>query len=644
MTYPIETKLNQYPQGFSATPAIPVDKEKVKQSVNQSAIIKQAQGEENPALLLGVMAPVWLGISHLMQKFNYRCSDANGKSILHKIAEKANAVGEHKFFKLPKVKQAGNIFSKTINVINTKIIEKSAILKAIFKTPTRPELSMAKMMSKGTIAETAIDASQAIEEFISQHKTVDAGLKALGIDKVLFENIKKSPYDFRKQIVDICKRQKSDDFVHLKKFMGGKLPKFFQRKVYWSELANKLSFLEGLKNPNPNLNVLGKSAPKWTLRTLEGLTNGTAGGKFAILMQAYIFASAFIKAVKAPKGEKIKTFSENIFYDLGMYLTIPASMSIMHGGFGTKYIGMSKKQVEFYRKTLGKLNASVDAGTISKAKYLKTVKDLKVLLKGDTKILKSDKFLTKTAKHLKNIVYGPLKWMGRMGSIGLERIKPYIGEGSSAIAKGFGKIKYKLKGAAGWPVRFLLFSMVFAPFLGKYFAKASHVLFGKPTKSVLDTDEKSKNPAQVNNQPIDGSATPPASLITPSAQNENLLNMYNKQTNQAPIPAASQAVNVPAGQPGIGQIQHPQQVIPQQNSQWQMPAQHAVPPVHSDTSLMYPPKTASQTPPAPARTYIPSANPVVQKKSKEQTEAEQKIALALQKADAAERYVKKYSG
>ncbi len=642
MTYPIDTKLNQYPQGFSATPAVPVDKEKVKQSVNQSAIIKQAKDEENPVLLLGLMAPIWVGISHLMQKFNYACSDANGKSLLHKISEKANAIGEYKIFKSSGAKKAGSIFSNVAKFVNTKIIDKNAILRSVFRTPTAPESSMAKIMSKGTIAEVATDAVQAIEDFIGQHKNIDDGLKALGIDKVLFENIKKSPYEFRKQIIEICKKQDAKAFVTLKRLWGMNLPKFFQRKVYWSELVNKLTFLEGLKNPNPNLNALGKLAPKTTIRTLEGLTNGTAGGKFAILMQAYIFASAFIKAAKAPKGEKVKTFMENSFYDLGMYLTIPASMSMMHGGSGLKYIGMSKKQVEFYRNALEKLNASVDAGTISKAKYSKAVKDLGILLKGDTRILKSDKFLVRTVKHLKNVVYNPLKWMGKMSSIGLERIKPYLGQDAQSIAKGFGKFKYKLKGAAGYPMRFLLFSMLFAPFLAKYFAKASHLIFGKPTKSVLDKED-SKKQEQVTNQPINQPGAAPSSLIAPAGKNGNLLDMHNSQINNQQTQIAPQAVQTSAGPSVAQQVLPQQQFAPQQIPQ-PVVQPTAAPPVNSDTSLVYPPKTANQTPPAPARVYVPSAEPVIQEKSQEQTEKEQKIALALQKADAAEQYAKKYTG
>ncbi|HNW25316.1 MAG TPA: hypothetical protein PLG15_02370 [Candidatus Gastranaerophilaceae bacterium] len=631
MTYPINTKLNQYPQGFSATPAIPVDAEKVKQSVNQNGLVKQAKEEENPVLLLGVMMPIWAAIGHLMAKFNYACSDANGKNILQKIADFGHNIGENKVFKSPGAKHAGNIFSNIKNFAKTKIIDKSSILSAMFKTPTAPEFQMAKVMSKGTISEVATDASQALDVFVAQHNSLDDALKALKIDKVLYENIKKDPYKHIDDIIDICKKQKGDAFVMLKKLGRMPLPKFLQRKVYFSELANKLTFLKGLKNPNPNLNVVGKVLPKMSIRTLEGFTNGTAGGKFAILMQAYIFASALIKAAKAPKGQKVKTFSENVFYDLGFYLTIPSSMALMHGAGGLKYIGMSEKQVDFYRKALEKLNASVDAGTISKVKYLKARKDLGILLKGNTKILKSDKFLVRSAKHLKNIVYNPLKWAGKMVSVGLERIKPYAGKDANAILKGFGKFKYKLKGAAGVPARFLLFSMVFAPFLAKYFAKASHLIFGRPTKSVLDDDKESKAPEQIKSQPTNQQGAVPTSLITPPAQSGNLVNMYNQQANK-PVPQAVQPQQ-PASQQQIAPGQALQPVV--------QPA--AVQP-NTETSLVYPPKTANQTPPAPARTYVPSAEPIKQEKTQQMTEAEQKLALALQKADSAEQYAKKYAG
>ena len=72
---------------------------------------------------------------------------------------------------------------------------------------------------------------------------------------------------------------------------GGLLKKALERKVYPSELINKLNCLneQSIIGDTKDLSRLGKVAPKAFLRVVEGLTNGTAGGRVAIAMQAMCF-------------------------------------------------------------------------------------------------------------------------------------------------------------------------------------------------------------------------------------------------------------------------------------------------------------------------------------------------------------------
>ncbi|MBP7211709.1 hypothetical protein KBA27_02635, partial [bacterium] len=206
-----------------------------------------------------------------------------------------------------------------------------------------------------------------------------------------------------------------------------------------------------------------------------------------------------------------------------------------------------------------------------------------------------DKEAYKTAlKDLKGTLNEGAKWyhkpfrlLGRIMSVGLEQIRPYVAtEGakdSNKILETLKKGKFQFKQGAGYPMRFLTFAMVTSPFFAKIGAKISHVIFGKPKKSVLDEGKeepkttKPTNGAQYIGQPIVQNqnanlfSTTPQQQLNSAQMSANNINNQNRTLSSAPIQ---------------------QQVA--QNSTTQQPAQTSS--ATNTTSRTY--------------TYIPSSTPV----------------------------------
>ncbi|MBQ9688714.1 hypothetical protein IJV79_03650, partial [bacterium] len=278
------------------------------------------------------------------------------------------------------------------------------------------------------------------------------------------------PYKHLDDIKAMLKKM-PDAPIEVCRFKNKFTNKMMSRKVYPSELINRINTLTGtsLRDESVKLTKAGKVVPKAFLRTMEGLTNGTAGGKLAILLQAYSVSDAILRAVNAPKGEKFATFAEALTFDLSYYLLMPLGMNLMYHGAGVKYTGMDKAAVERYRKGVKLLNEKVASGNCSKEQYIRVKKLLKKQLNGNS-----------------NIIDKPIKGVGRFLSTGLESIAPYTNDATSAGMKKFKNGMAKFKGISGGVMRCGLYMFAIAPLLANTATKVSHILFGKPTESVVD--------------------------------------------------------------------------------------------------------------------------------------------------------------
>lgn len=597
MTYSVNQKINSYNQpqmgamspsanlagapSMSANGAVAEHAEKVKQSIAEKPVTQAAQ-RTNPALMAGIFLPTW-ALTHIgMKKFGESCRGEYKDTMLGKIGGFGEKIGSKPIFNGPAAKKVQGFYNKIANFVNREIIDSSPVLKAMFRTPTKPENPMVNTMKKGIEGEVASTVTQFFDKYTESgaklDKVVELGFKKADgtADVEAYKKFIKESHENVDEILKKCQAMGKDAFHQVEK--GGKIPltgwiygkgnekylsevfpstkKFFTKKTYFSEFENKLIAAKGSKyKVGPYKTALGKGLPRFALRVIEGFTNaGSAGGggaMLASLMGAFFIADSAIRAVKAPKGkgEKTRTFAENMIYGLGFYLTMPLGLKMMHGVGGLKYIGMTPEQVEQYRTKLKAFNAKADAnGFANKAEWKKELKELKELLKGDTLIDKNASFAKKSVQRLKNMVYRPLKWAGRLLTIGIERTKAYLPKGANKAGTIFRNRSFYAKNAAGYAVRFPLFLFAISPFLAKFFAKGSHMVFGKPQHSILDEgkeDEAAKavekkaqivQPAVYPQPAMHAVQSPQGMNMVQSSNNvekQNMLNMNNAQTSSA---------------------------------------------------------------------------------------------------------------
>lgn len=478
----------------------PEKKAEIKNSINQQAgsnpAIKTAQdSSQDPRILAGTFG-IWMLLRNIIKPINKAIGGEYETSLFGKIGRFGD--------KISSALHLNNIGSSSKPVLDK--LKNSRLLKYFSKDfKTSPKNTMAQFMAKGTLGELAQDATQVIEACKNQGIDLSKMFNKTQLDDIL-----KDPVKNVDKLIKGLDKAGVDEFVEF----GSK---FAKRKVGFRELSNKLRAItkQGAETS------LGKTMAKGSLRTMEGLTNGMAGGPWAILMQAYCFANAAKAAFEAPKGEKMSTFMENVAQDLGYYLVGTASLNLVHRAGGNKYRGMTEEAFKQYKNIIKTTNAKAAAGEITKEGVKAAKKQAKELLKG-TDLKWWEK---------------PIKKAGKILTSGLDKFEPIIKQTDNTAVKFVKKLGSKLKGFGGGFGRFALVMFVITPMLVKPVVKLSHMIFGRPTKSVLDKEE-------TNNQ--EGVTPNPNSIPAPAVNAEqyppgtNYIDLYTgkKDDTSSPLPAA----------------------------------------------------------------------------------------------------------
>lgn len=405
----------------------------------------------------------------------------------------------------------------------------------------RAEFELLKKYSRGgnsfvskSLAEfSALDAASR-SKLLKDAKAFEFGLK----DFAEFELIKKNRPDYLHRIMESTHNANRNMFsiaYEAKPTLWGRFKRFlFGRKVYGSEIANKMASSIGNETLTPEMakalkdtgldtkvpkSAFGKFIAKYNNIVLEGATNRVAGGKLIAIMQAWFLAEAIYKSAKAEggAGEKAKTFAERFTELVAMFACIPPAIMLMHKVGGLQYAGMSKQEVEAFRKHLAEFNEKVMAGKMSKAEYKAGKKALRKELKAG----------------VKNPFTNLCKRIGRIVSVGLEQIRPYQAKASTRktvmekikdMFKSPGHFKFGFKQMAGYPMRIILGMMVIMPFFSKLAVKGCHKIFGKPKHSLLDEDKEPKPEAQQQANIPQQLQNPQAVQHTQQAANQTLPN------------------------------------------------------------------------------------------------------------------------
>lgn len=339
-----------------------------------------------------------------------------------------------------------------------------------------------------------------------------------------------------------------------------------------------------------NTSRLGKFLPASLGWLTEGTTSRFAGGKLAVAMQSYFLADMLYHTIKAPKGEKTKTFAERFVNDFTYFMAMTFGIKAMHKVGGLKYLGIKDKAgIEAYRKGIEAFKAKHAAGLLNNKKAYKFAqKRLDVLL---------------GKQNVKGFFNKLFFKVGKLINLGNERIPAY----KSTSKYNLNWLRKCANGnILGVPLRFAIPMLVISPFLAKLTTKTAHKIFGKPTNSVLDEDKEPEEvkTAQQQTQPQNNNI-PEVNKPQQPPRNPNQYadsNLIKQRTN---------AIN---GQQQVNNV-NPQQATPNA----------------TNPNAAQPTKENEEK--EPVRTYIPSPVGMVP-----QTPDMSGINQAMSQADAAEKY------
>lgn len=420
-------------------------------------------------------------------------------------------------------------------------------------------------------------------------------------DFATYEKIVKEHHKYLPEILEATNNANKNMLARIwgsNSSMAGKIKKFlFGREVHTTEFANKFAASLGNYDPaeNPELHkvvkklgldkklpktAFGKGLLKYSNMILEGATNRVAGGKLVAIMQAGYLADVIYKTVKTEGGggEKFKSFMERFTEMISFFVCMPFALKLMHHIGGLQYIGMDKEAVKKYR----------EAYEIHKAKsYGAQFKD-KAAWRAS-----SDNLKQMRNAGIKNPFTKLLKSIGRTVTVGLEQItpyykKPFAREGvMSKIKDLFKHPKFGMKQMAGYPMRIILGMMILLPMFNKIAVKGSHLLFGKPKKSILD-EGKEEEAAKKQAEAL-------------QAQQLQQMQQAQQQAQQQTTTQTSQNTRTITGQ------QSPSNLLNRYKNQPQNGVQNTTTTTTTNTVN----NTPANKPTEPVRTYIPSPQGVV---------------------------------
>ena len=444
------------------------------------------------------------------------------------------------------------------------------------------------------------------------------------------------------------------------------------RRVYMSEFRNKLiSAIGKMPDGTPTQKTkLGRFLPKLTNYFLEGATNRVAGGKFVALMNATLLADVIIRTATADKGDKFQTFTERLAEMVGFFIFSPIALKLVHIFGGAQYAGISEKtfvnllkkldakkakmsvesynaakevilkaqnaaksgknMTEAYREAFKFFNDKATAAKYaSKGEYKAAKKALSGILKGDTW-----NPITKLVKKLARIVTVGIEQPAAYRTKALH-LEPKFGfkKVGQMLLDAFKHPKYWLKQGLGYPVRIIAVMMMVMPFLNNLGVKFTHMIFGRPSKSILDkeSDKPAENPNGMTPQQQAELEKYIADLKHQQAVNNMVkpdlsrpTNLINMATNghpyvEQPTPQAKPDLSRPTNLLNMashGQM-YENKLTPKPVEQPEQKEEKK-----KDEEL------------EPVRTYVPSSAPVNLAGVKEDTSA---VDAALKKSDAVER-------
>ena len=487
--------------------------------IEDNTLLKQAQKtQDNPAVLIGGALGFGIPLLWASSVLNKQLRGNYDDTFFGKIEQFGDRLGNK-----PALKSTGTKLAAFNEWFKNNVVNKSEILRSIW---TKPSVggSMAQGQATGTMGHLATSARELMEAYDKAHGTT--------VFKDILEKTAKDSHKYTKEIFEALKAHPE---THAEFFNTSKawvpMPKFLQKGGTLGEIYNKMRLTQNYKNIT---NSLGKKLSGGTFRALEALSNGMAGGKLAVALQAFFLAQSLKEGLDAPKGDRFKTFAESMASFMAMMLTMGLQLRVFNKAAGLKNIGMSPENYKKYHETIEKLNAAGKAGDEAAYKTLKA--ELKNIKSGKVKFWQK-----------------PFKWVGNLLSWGRikETVRPL--KSTNPLKNALKMTGYGAKIGAGYVGRFAFIATVVMSLFTDTAVKISHKIFGRPQKSILDKEEEPKTDEQANAQQLEElkkeiEAEMAAKQTAQAAQQAQNINykkgdlLTNMQKPKAQQPIASQSL------------------------------------------------------------------------------------------------------
>lgn len=490
---------------------------------------------EHPILTLAT----WLGIGAGIDAYAKACGGKYEDSLVKKAVNLGDSIENSKLIQNKPVQTVlGGISS--LKKKGGKIVQNSAILRAMRDTPSMPEWSMVKSQmfnQKQEVVQDFIKIADTLKltEYGEKSEVYlkDIGLsskekqmlkKTFGVSKVseiteekavnqvLLHRLGRTPEQIKK-IQDLgasaqtaVKKEilkemgldakainaiKEDMFgEHIKtveeaaKKVNGKVKIGAGHYKWLGILTKPFERTVGCDEVYNKLHSLSKDGAKtatgrFMSKAMQMFHRGITfgGGKLgALLFIAPALVEVGCNVKKADNDQKIGTAVGGVIESTSWVLTFPLALKMMHSLCGAQYAGMTKKQVEEFRNALKAFNEKALAGGFAN--------------KAEYKIAKQG-VKNKLKVPNQNIFTKGIRKLAQFVTMDLETFKGY--KGSNVVANIGRSSKGFLRNVGGVPMRLVIWGLISMGVLDAGIKKASSTIFGKSYDSMKhEEDETAK--------------------------------------------------------------------------------------------------------------------------------------------------------
>ena len=490
---------------------------------------------EHPILTLAT----WLGIGAGIDAYAKACGGKYEDSLVKKAVNFGDSIENSKLIQNKPVQTVlGGISS--LKKKGGKIVQNSAILRAMRDTPSMPEWSMVKSQmfnQKQEVVQDFIKIADTLKltEYGEKSEVYlkDIGLsskekqmlkKTFGVSKVseiteekavnqvLLHRLGRTPEQIKK-IQDLgasaqtaVKKEilkemgldakainaiKEDMFgEHIKtveeaaKKVNGKVKIGAGHYKWLGILTKPFERTVGCDEVYNKLHSLSKDGAKtatgrFMSKAMQMFHRGITfgGGKLgALLFIAPALVEVGCNVKKADNDQKIGTAVGGVIESTSWVLTFPLALKMMHSLCGAQYAGMTKKQVEEFRNALKAFNEKALAGGFAN--------------KAEYKIAKQG-VKNKLKVPNQNIFTKGIRKLAQFVTMDLETFKGY--KGSNVVANIGRSSKGFLRNVGGVPMRLVIWGLISMGVLDAGIKKASTTIFGKSYDSMKhEEDETAK--------------------------------------------------------------------------------------------------------------------------------------------------------